>query len=149
MNYTLVIRLLSLVCAGGPQSVSTNVTLSAKEPDKDLIVSIPGSTLRVAAPWQVAGQLSLIESNRLSFSLTLTSGQTKDNSQTVRLSGTMGYKEDLASVLPDSLSLVEWKAFEIRPIVEVHMGEQRRNFWAYALKDVSTLGALRRSGDVK
>jgi hypothetical protein len=148
INYTLVVRLLSRSCAGGPQSVSTNVVLSTKEPGKDLILSIPGSTLRVAAPWQVAGQISHLGSNRFSYSLVLTTRQTNGNNQTIHLSGIMGYREDLASDLPDSFSLAEWRAYEIRPIVEVHMGEQRRNYWAYALKDIPTLGALRKSGDV-
>lgn len=149
INYTLVIRLLSRACVGGPQSVSTNVTLSAKEPDKDLIVSIPGSALRVAAPWQVTGQISPIGNNRFAYNLTLTTGQTDGGNQTFRLSGIMGHRKDLASDLPDSFSLAEWKSYEIKPIVEVHMGEQRRNYWAYSLKDVPTLGALRKSGDLK
>jgi hypothetical protein len=149
MNFTMVVRLLSRACAGGPQSVSTNVVINTKEADKDLIVSIPGSTFRVAAPWQVTGQISPLESNQYAYNLTLGTGQTNGNSQQFQFSGVMGYKKDLASDLPDSFSLAEWKAYEIRPIVEVHMGEQRRNYWAYSLKDILTLGALRKSGDLK
>lgn len=148
-NYTLIIKLLSRICPGGPHPVLLKTDLKAQEPEDDLIVSMPGSTLRVAAPWKVAGQISPAGNNRFSYNLTLTSGRTTGTNQSFQFSGLMEYRADLSSELPESFSLAQWKAYEIRPVLEVHMGEQRRSFWAYALKDVPTLGALRKSGDLK
>jgi len=149
MNYTLIIKLLSQASAGGPNSIIAKTDIHFQEPKKDIIISIPGSKFRVAAPWQVDGQLIPSEKNGFSYKLTLAIGQAKDELQILRFSGVIEYKDGLASDLPESFSLAQWTAYEIRQTIEVHLGEQRMAYWAHALNNTPTLGDLRKHVDSK
>jgi hypothetical protein len=111
LEVQLLLKLLSKAVPGGPSQARLSQVVALKQQNEPIEVSTRSASGTYPVPWSLNGSLKREGSNRLAFTLTFTFLQAPGP---ISFAGTWE-KASVAPVLPDSMSVVGWRAFKIGP----------------------------------
>ena len=119
----LVLRLLDRGLPQGPQAITGETAIAARDDVNPIKVTLPDSSAEFLAPWQVRGKVARIASDQIKFDLTYsyTTAAARGRQLEMTLVGAWSEHSNVPAFGND-MSLAGWTVYRIDPAMRVAAG---------------------------
>lgn len=109
LYYQLLTRLLAAALPNGAEGIRGKLGIDFKDKETGIQFATPSAQGLIQAPWEVTGEVFVVESDMVDYKLTLTSE--KSDGSTAELSFDGRLSKTSAAKINDATSIAGWKVF--------------------------------------